>query len=284
MADPAAASLYPITIDAKPTCKGEKTRAFSAELLCVIVANGLWELGSNAKDNVLRPVLMAYASTDQESRAFTANLQTGRAAVPDPNRSSCRHRFEIPRSAGFRFENHTRGGGTLTLAYLPSVVALQPGAVEEQQIRFLFLPPTWWVDREAKTISELGADARDAALAAYLVAYLDHRSPLPIANQPRFHLALYRAALESTWCHAPSGALNAKGPLCAEGYAALGFERPLLVSTSQAEFATFLAEQTAKHLPRDRKELSPRGETRIRSPRRVFPDAARPAAQLGLFG
>jgi hypothetical protein len=45
---------------------------------------------------------------------------------------------------------------------------------------------------------------QETAPAAYFVAYLDQRSPLPIANDPRFHLELYRAARASVWCHGPA--------------------------------------------------------------------------------
>ncbi|HVR10482.1 MAG TPA: hypothetical protein VMW75_20720, partial [Thermoanaerobaculia bacterium] len=149
------------------------------------------------------------------------------------------------------------------------------------------MPPTWWVDREAATLAASGLlraaeDPREVARAAYFVSYLDQRTPLPIANDPRFHLHLYRAALAADWCHGPGTAPRQIDRLYAEGYAALGFERPLLVETTHPVFAAFLAEQTAKHLPRE--EAVPHGTSRSASPRRLLPDPARAAAQLGLFG
>jgi hypothetical protein len=261
----------PLVIDAQPTMEGEKTRQFRAELLCVVAAPTLWELGSTSRDNTVRPVLLAYAASEQESRAFSANLRAGRAAAEDANRG-CRLKFEIPRSAGFRFDTHTRDGATLTVAYLPPVFALQPGTGGEDAIRFLFMPPTWWVDREAATLPEFGKDAREAALAAYFVAFLDQRSPLPIANDLRFHLELYRAARASDWCHPPQRSGQQVEHLYAEGCATLGFEPPLVATATHPAFSAFLAEQTAQHLPREQETTH--GKARVASARRLLPDAA----------
>jgi hypothetical protein len=135
------------------------------------------------------------------------------------------------------------------------------------------MPPTWWVEREAATLAELGPDAREAALAAHFVAYLDCRSPLPIANDLRFHLALYRAALAAGWCHQPQVSPYRVSKLYAEGHEALGLEPPLLVSTTHADFSAFLAEQTAQHLPRLQEEPT-HGQTRVPGPRGLLPHAA----------
>jgi hypothetical protein len=171
---------------------------------------------------------------------------------------------------------------------LPAAVSYQPASAaaapaEAGAIRFLFMPPTWWVEREAATLSELGRDARDAALAAWFVAYLDRRTPLPIANDPRFHLALYRAALAAAWCHRPQGSTHGIEHLYAAGTAGLGLEPPVLVSTTHADFSAFLAEQTARHLPREQ-EVPTHGKTRIAGPGRLLPDAAAAPAQPGLPG
>ena len=94
------------------------------------------------------------------------------------------------------------------------------------------MPPAWWVAREALTLAAFGEDAADVARAAYFVAYLDARSPLPIANDHRFHLELYRAALAAHWTRRPTRAGRASAGFAAEGCTALGFEPPLLVSAS----------------------------------------------------
>lgn len=282
METPAAPSRKPVVIEAKPTREGQKSRLFRADVLCAVAAPDLWELGSTGKENTVRPVLLAYAATEHESRAFTANLRAGRAAVEEGSHSY-RVRFEIPRSAGFRFETYSRDGGTLTIAYLPSAFALQPGTAEQDAIKFLFMPPTWWVDREAATLPDLGCDAREAALAAYFVAYLDRRSPLPIANDHRFHLELYRAARASNWCHEPEGSPQQYDRLYAEGSTTVGFEPPVLVSTTHEIFSAFLAEHTAKHLPRQQEVVS-HGKTRSASTGWLLPDSSGAPSQLGLFG
>jgi hypothetical protein len=295
----------PLTIDVKPTRQGQKTRRFRADLLSIVVAPRLWNLGATTNNgnsngngtgtatNTLRPIFLAYAATEAESRAFTANLRTGRPAAEE-GPFTPRLRLEIPRSAAtaFRFETHSRAGAALTVAYLPSAVSYQPASAavaapaEASLIRFLFMPPTWWVDREAAAppLADLGRDARDAALAAWFVAYLDRRTPLPIANDPRFHLELYRAALATGWCHQPERSRHHFEHLYAAGTAALGLEPPVLVSTTHAEFSAFLAEQTARHLPREQEEVPTHGTPRIASAGWLLPDAAAAPAQPGLAG
>ncbi|HEV3074633.1 MAG TPA: hypothetical protein VHB47_09475 [Thermoanaerobaculia bacterium] len=276
--EPLAPYRTPVVTEVKPDSEGRKSRIFRAELVCFVTANRLWELGATAKEGILRPVLLAYAATEQEARAFTANLRTGRPIVED-TRSSSKLRFELPRSAGFQLETHSRDGGTLTLAYLRPAFALQPSIAESDRVEFLCMPPAWWVAREAVTLTAFGEDAADVARAAYFVAYLDARSPLPIANDHRFHLELYRAARAAHWTRRPTRADRASAGFAAEGCAALGFEPPLLVSASQQEFSAFLAEQTAKHLGQPPQEAPDHGKTRIRRARRLLSNAARRASQ-----
>ncbi len=262
-----------LAIEAKPTREGQKTRIFHADLITVVAAPGLqWEFGSSSRDNTLRPVLLAYAATDEQSRAFTANLRSGRPAIHD-QRGIGNFRVEIPRSAGFRYETFSCDGGTLTFAYLPGAFSQLPATAEHGTLRFLCMPPTWWVEREAATLTELGPDAREAAVAAYFVAFLDRRSPLPIADDLRFHLALYRAALASDWCHQTQISPYRVSKLFAEGHDALGLERPLLVSTTHASFSAFLAEQTARNLLRLQEEPI-HGQARVPGARRLLPDTA----------
>lgn len=275
--EPLTPYRLPVVTEVKPDREGRKSRIFRAELLCFVTANRLWELGASAKEGILRPVLLAYAATDQEARAFTANLRTGRPIVED-TRSSSTLRFELPRSAGFQVETHTRDGGTLTLAYLRSAFALEPNILESDRIEFLCMPPSWWTAREAATLAEFGRDAAEVARASYFIAYLDARSPLPIANDHRFHLELYHAALATDWCQRPTDSPWASAGFTALGCAALGFEPPLLVSVSQKEFSAFLAEQTAKHLHASQETLD-HGKTRVRRPRRLLSHAARRAPQ-----
>jgi hypothetical protein len=270
-----------ITVESKPQREGQKSRSFSVELLAFLLANDLWELGAGAKERSHRPLLLAYAGTDQASRAFSANLRSGRPAVVAGN-SHLATRFEVPRSAGFRYETLSREGATLTLAYLPSVFGLQPASTDAADIAFVCLAPTWWVEEEAQALRpSMGSDAREAAVAAYFVAYLDQRSPLPIANDLAFHLKLYRAAREEPWCQTSSGTEWSPGRLFHIGLEAVGFETALYCNVNHRTFSEFLKTQTAAHLPPEQEAFH--GTTRIHRPRRVLPDPVHAAAQPRLF-
>jgi hypothetical protein len=256
-----------ITVECEPSREGQKTRSFSVELLAYVLANDLWELGSGARERLHRPVLMAYAGTAQGSRAFSANLRAGRPAAAQ----GYGPRFEIPRSAGFRHETFFREGATLTLAYLPSVFGFQPATSDCVDIAFLCLPPIWWVDEQARTIEPtIGEDAREAAIAAYFVAYLDQRSPLPIANDLAFHLKLFRAALNEPWCHTASGSESNPGKLFHLGLETVGFETALYCKVDHQTFAQFLKAQTAAHLYPEQ-ETTDHGTPQLYRPRRVLP-------------
>ena len=272
-----------MTIETKPEREGQKSRSFSVELLAYVLADDLWELGAGAKERQHRPVFIAYAGTDQASRAFSANLRAGRPAVVADN-SSLVTKLEVPKSAGFRFETFSREGATLTLAYLPAVFSFRPTAVDSGNISFLCLAPTWWVDEQEKAIAEaMGKDARAAALAAYFVAYLDQRSSLPIANDLDFHLKLYRAALDESWCERSSGSEWSPGRFFHTGLEAVGFEPALYCNVDPSTFAEFLKAQTAAHLPSEQ-ETNHHGTTPIRRPWRLLPDPVHAAAQAGFAG
>jgi hypothetical protein len=273
-----------LTIDSKPSREGQKTRTFTAEVLAWVTANPLWELGATCKERRLRPVFLALAAPVSASRAFLANLQCGHIAT-EPH-GSYGLRFEIPRSAGFRYESTNRAGGTLTLIYLPQIFSMQPGTTERDSIAFVCMPPTAWVDDQAALIaSSLGSDAREAAIAAYFVAYLDARTALPIANDLRFHLKLFRAAMEQGWCELSVGRDSDPGLLYAVGVSSIGFEAPVMCNVAPDTFADFLAEQTAKHLPKElRNEEILHGSPRLDRTRRILPNPHPSPAQSGLFG
>jgi hypothetical protein len=271
-----------INIESKAAFEGQKTRSFSVELLSWVLANPMWQLGSTGRDNTYRPVLFAYAGSSSAARAFQANLQMGRVVVDTAG--SCR--FEVPRSAGFRYETTSRGEGSLTLVYLPHLFSMQPATTDAAHISFLCMPPTAWVETQAREIArQMGSEAREAAIAAYFVAYLDARSALPIANDLRFHLELYRAARKQPWCSASEGSVSDPGDLFAEGLAGIGFEPPVMCSVTPDVFAQFLARETAKNLPKEQThEGIQHGTTRIHRSRRVLSRSQAPSAQLSLFG
>jgi hypothetical protein len=273
-----------LSIESKPASEGQKSRTFSVELLAWVVANSMWELGSSSKERTHRPVFMAFAGTASAARAFRANLQCGRIAAEIDRNSGLR--FEIPRSGGFRYESTSQGEGSLTLVYLPHVFSMRPGTTEEESISFVAMPPTAWVEEQAAKVGPMmGADSREAALAAYFVAYLDARTPLPIANDLRFHLGLFRAARDQPWCSVSEGLDINPGTLFAEGVTGIGFEPPVLCDVTPAVFAQFLAEQTAKLLPREqRDEVTLHGTSSFHRFGRVLPHSGPSSPQLSLFG
>jgi hypothetical protein len=167
-----------------------KGREFRVTLLGYLEAP--WEL--SRAERVTRPVWIAYAGPDQACRAFTANFRAGRKA------ECFGTDLQVPKSAPHRWVHHRHGDATVTVAYLPELFHLDP-AVPPDRIEFLFMPPAWWLERQAELLRpELGGDAFDAARAALFVAFLDRRTSLPVVHDLRFHLQLYRAALEKPWC------------------------------------------------------------------------------------
>lgn len=271
-----------ISVESKPTYEGQKSRTFTVELLAWVLANEMWELGSSSRENIYRPVFLAYAGSSSAARAFQANLQAGPVAADVPGG----YRFEVPRSAGFKYESTEKEQGTLTLVYLPHLFSMEPATTDANQFSFLCMPPTAWVDEQAAALApSMGPEAREATVAAYFVSFLATRCDLPIANDLRFHLALYRAAREQPWCLGPEGSASRPGELFAEGLAGIGFEPPRMCNVSPEVFAEFLAQQTAKNLPKEQlPEVISHGTTRIDRPRRVLSRSKASSAQLSLFG
>ncbi|HEV3074586.1 MAG TPA: hypothetical protein VHB47_09235 [Thermoanaerobaculia bacterium] len=66
--EPSAPFRRPVVTEVKPDRERRKSRIFRAELVCFVTANRLWELGESAKEGILRPVLLAYAASEQEAR------------------------------------------------------------------------------------------------------------------------------------------------------------------------------------------------------------------------
>ena len=141
----------------------------------------------------VRPWLLVAAASPSAVDAFSANLRRGEVAEMDSTRS-----YKLPTTLDYRFRvTAPRPGSAVLWAYLPSVVHRHPGAAgDDTTLRFVSAPPRWWLDRQADLLEpDFGPDARDYARAMSFVARLDTRTPLPIANDPAFHLALYRRAV-----------------------------------------------------------------------------------------
>ena len=90
---------------------------------------------------------------------------------------------------------------------------------------------------------EFGDEATDTARAALFCAYLDRRTPLPLIHDLRFHLQVYRAALETSWIYPLSE--SRVEVLRGRGAEAAGLTSPLACSVTQQALSAFLIEQTS---------------------------------------
>jgi len=249
--------------------RSKKTRVFSVRLLGYIEADRLWETG--ATDDV-RPVWISYLGTDSETQAFTANFRVGHKAT------SGIKRLQILKSAPYRWITHKVPGGAITTAYLPDLFHLEPVDPAQAQVRFVFAPPTWWIERAGEALrAEVGTDAPEAARAALFAAYLDRRTPLPVLGELAFHQQLYRAACKTDWVHEPGSrsSYRRQTVLSAQGLGSCGFDELLAVSVPQEKLTEFLIDQTSKYQP---KEI-PHGQDRLASDRRLLPHPKAPAAR-----
>lgn len=225
-----------LTIEKEDDPKG---RAFTVHLVASLIAPEVVPPPSGA---TVRPILLAYAGTPSAVRAFTTNLRAGLPAEAGDRR------FELLRSLGYRVEVDAPGPGrSLAVAYLPHLFHLKPGAGEDHAIRFVSAPPGWWLDEQEPLLAlDFGSAARDHARAMAWIARLDARCPLPIANDPGFHHALYDRALAQPW----TATADHTDRLAATGLSALGLEEPVLCDVDREELADFLAEATRELLPR----------------------------------
>ncbi len=243
-----------------------KGRAFRVHLVAYILAD---DILARPNGGTLRPILLSYAGTASAVRAFTANLRCGETAVEGDSRHG--RKFELLRSLGYRYEFSSSPAGVLCTAYLPAPFHLRAGSEEQGRIEFVSAPPTWWLDRQVRELEpEHGLRARSVARARAYAAYLDQRTPLPIANDPHFHAALFDAAAAAPW----TSVAGDTGFTCV-GLDALGLEAPLLTSVHPDIFGAFLADLTATHLP---KELAHGSHRFARSGRVLSNAAASPAA------
>lgn len=248
----------------------EKTRVFTVRMLGYLAADSLWDVPESEKRT--RPVLIAYLGTDQELQPFTANFRGGRPAA-------CRYEgFVIPKSSGHRWPTQKLSKASVTVAYLPDLFDLEPIAVEDW-CQFVFAPPRWWIEAQAKELYDtFGDDAEDAARAALFTAYIDRRTPMPIVNDLRFHLQLYRAAQETKWCHGLGGSAYQSPSLYGDHHPHWGFDTPLSVSLRQVNLKEFLVQQTSLY---HEKEMQ-NGTSRFQANRRLLSLPQNPAQQLCL--
>jgi hypothetical protein len=275
------------TLRVHSTKDGKKSRAFSTALVGYVGAPSFWKFGYGDA-YTQRPVLLMYCGTDQEIRAFTANLRTGRK-VEVIGKGGGGHdteltKLEIPKSAGFKFVVQQVGDGLqIATAFLPELWLLDPGLIDPEEIAFLCAPPTWWTDAQIAlvadrmTLDESNRFGREAAVAAYVCAFIDRRSTLPMVNDLGFHLSLYRKALEGGWLMVS----EPNGEMEMYPHAGIpGLEQVLACRISHDDFETFLRELAREFYA----EEIERGKDRIPSPGGLLQNATPPAGQLSLFG
>ncbi len=251
-----------------------KSRCFDATLLTFLTADRLWPLGQAGQ--AMRPVWITYAAPHEMGRAFTANFRGGLKAKVGPRYGTGNDTLELPKSSPHRWlTQRCDGRTTVTTAYLPELFELDPGQPEDC-IGFVFMPSRVWLESQTDALTpEFGDDAIDVARGALFAAFLDRRSPLPLVNDLRFHLQLYRAAVDASWTHEP----KPRGHLIAVSPDACGLDEPRLVHVTHSDFETFLKSQTAKFF---HKEIAD-GKNRLRPNCRILPFPQRPPEQLRLL-
>jgi len=238
--------------------RASKTRRFSVRLLGFISADPLWESGSGDET---RPVWISYLGTESESQAFTANFRGAQKAQTQS------HTFKMLKSAPYRWTRQKVPGGVVTTAYLPELFHLEPAFPAPARVRFVFAPPTWWLEAQEKALEDdYGAEAREVARAALFAAYLDRRTPLPVLGDLDFHLELFRQAQKTRWVDEPKGTTYSPGPLYVKGAQTCGFDQVLAVSAPQQTIREFLIDQTSHFQPKE----APHGKDRIASDRRLL--------------
>ncbi len=246
-----------------------KTRRFAATSLGYLLANHLWDVGSTEKTS--RPAWIAYAAPAEAARAFAANFRSGRKAAGDGFKP-----LEIPRSSPHKWAHQSVGEATVTVAYVPELFHLEP-ITAPQAITFVFMPPLWWIQRQADALErDFGQEASEVAAAALFVAFLDRRTPLPIVSDLGFHQRLYRAALDQDWTRVPGE--GAGDSFQAHRLGACGLQLPVACAVDHQSFEAFLTRQTQLHFQEEIRY----GQNRIRRPGRLLPFPASPAAQLCL--
>ena len=254
-----------------------KGRDFRGYVLGMVEADELWSLGGATSH---RPVWMAYVASRGMARPLTANLRGGRLAEWGQG-SSADDCLEFPKSAGHRWLSTENNGAIVTRAYLPEAFHLDPVLVASDRVTFISMPSRAWVTREAeKTRGSFGDDAEEVVKAALWCAYLDRRTALPIPNDLRFQLGLYRSALEHLAVKRQARSWSHRG-FEFFGMDRCGLEEPVAMHAKHEDVEELMTAEVQKHFEEEVRH----GQTRKRSRRGVLPGAGTPVVQLQLdFG
>jgi hypothetical protein len=197
--------------------EGRKGRSFAAYLMACVRADALFDAAMTDTGDMVRPVWAMFGASEAALRPFVANLQCGRQALYPDNRHGRRAKsgVELLRSASYRYSFQSHAEGMVVTAYLPELFDLDPGMVDPSGVRFVMLPPAWWVARQTIPTAEIAAHVERCgftveadslpwiAASAYLfAAYLDRRIRAPLYADGRFYVQLMLAMLReglATW-------------------------------------------------------------------------------------
>ena len=243
-----------------------KGRTFRAVMLASVEADPLWSGGSGSNSS-MRPVWAMFAGSDQELRAFMANVTAGRLVMCERSRNVYRHgkedRLEFLRSARYQTIWQREEEGTVATVYLPDLFKVDPGMVDPSGIGFVLLPPQEWHAEQTLPTSalakhlerckypELEPDwAHEWGTTAHLfAAYLDRRTRCPLIADGRFYVQLLAACLKNRLASfARKDSFSVRGfGVCHDYYEtdtqAVGFRPGLVFKSGHTEFEALLAQE-----------------------------------------
>jgi len=118
----------------------EKGRSFRAELLAYASADSLWEIGSGADRDKIRPVFALLACAEAEASPFVANLRLGRKAKIWEDNKPDRGEIEFLKSAKYEFKAQRHPEGVLVQAYQHDMIRFDLAMVDPEAVKFVLLP------------------------------------------------------------------------------------------------------------------------------------------------
>jgi len=189
--------------------------------------------GGNTSSNTSRPVWMAYAGSEQQSRMFSANFLQGKIAeIPGYGRS--KSKFQILKSAGYQAHTQKIGGGVIT-------------TVRDTQ-KFDYEAAREFITVQG--IKNQGKELTDKELESILAEavlfhmYLDRRSRYPMPAHPHFSLRLMMRCLQEKLArrHDPYGG-HVK--YSESGMSYLNIPPTLAFYATHEQFGNLLAEEVA---------------------------------------
>jgi len=258
-----------VSIEPKTEGKG---RTFRAVMLASVEADLLWSGGASGSDN-MRPVWALFAGSDQELRAFVANLTAGRRVTCEKRygyyRAGKEDRLEFLKSARYQTIWQREEEGALATVYLPDLFKMDPGMVDPTGIGFVLLPTQEWHAQQtlpttalarhlAKCGYQLGPDgakewAKEWGATAHLfAAYLDRRTRCPLVADGRFYVQLMAACLKhklasfaakDSFSHTQEFGVHREHDYYETDTQSVGFRQGLVFRSNHENFELVLAQE-----------------------------------------